>query len=223
MRSLTFFLALGASCGEHEGDQPGECTDGADNDRDGFFDCDDQDCVFAPDCDEDQDDTGDSGDDTGDPEAPDARLLELTSVTLDYRLDIVFDFAVFGVDACDMVYAGTGTQRTDAAGDRVTFSGTWKKTGGTCPKDLDPIVWSTSGPAYHSFLFAEGLATLEAWHAHEKDGAWTTEDSSQPHFYVTEMESPYNHADPSVTWTLEEKVIEIYGTLKHKLDVRFQK
>lgn len=35
---------------EVEGDEPGECYDGADNDFDGFFDCDDEDCAEAPDC-----------------------------------------------------------------------------------------------------------------------------------------------------------------------------
>lgn len=35
---------------EFEGDQPGECSDAADNDRDGKFDCDDEDCKGAPDC-----------------------------------------------------------------------------------------------------------------------------------------------------------------------------
>ncbi len=35
---------------ELEGDDPGECADGADNDSDGDFDCDDADCVDAPEC-----------------------------------------------------------------------------------------------------------------------------------------------------------------------------
>ena len=35
-----------------EGMNPGECSDGADNDGDGDFDCDDSDCAGAPDCDE---------------------------------------------------------------------------------------------------------------------------------------------------------------------------
>ena len=43
---------------EFEGDQPGECDDGADNDADGYFDCDDSDCAGAPAC---QGDTGDTG------------------------------------------------------------------------------------------------------------------------------------------------------------------
>ena len=33
-----------------EGDQAGECSDGADNDRDGLFDCDDPDCAGSPTC-----------------------------------------------------------------------------------------------------------------------------------------------------------------------------
>ncbi len=35
----------------YEGDNAGECADGADNDRDGDFDCDDPDCAASPDCD----------------------------------------------------------------------------------------------------------------------------------------------------------------------------
>ena len=38
-----------------EGQYPGECIDGADNDRDGLFDCDDPDCVDAPGCQSDTD------------------------------------------------------------------------------------------------------------------------------------------------------------------------
>ncbi len=37
---------------ELEGDDAGECADGADNDLDGLFDCDDPDCGPAPDCQE---------------------------------------------------------------------------------------------------------------------------------------------------------------------------
>ena len=56
MRLFTALTVLCLSCGgteqveDIEGDQPGECTDGADNDRDGKFDCDDSDCSGSPDC-----------------------------------------------------------------------------------------------------------------------------------------------------------------------------
>ena len=35
---------------DYEGDEPGECTDGADNDRDSLWDCDDPGCAGSPDC-----------------------------------------------------------------------------------------------------------------------------------------------------------------------------
>ena len=37
----------------YEGDDPGECSDGADNDKDGLFDCDDEQCSGSPACKED--------------------------------------------------------------------------------------------------------------------------------------------------------------------------
>ena len=46
-----------------EGDDPFECSDGADNDRDGMFDCNDQDCFSSPDCGSDDDDDSHPGDD----------------------------------------------------------------------------------------------------------------------------------------------------------------
>jgi hypothetical protein len=39
---------------EFEGDDAGECDDGADNDRDGDFDCEDSDCRDAPGCEEEE-------------------------------------------------------------------------------------------------------------------------------------------------------------------------
>ena len=39
-----------APSGPVEGANPGECSDGADNDGDGFFDCGDTNCMRAPAC-----------------------------------------------------------------------------------------------------------------------------------------------------------------------------
>lgn len=52
---------------DYEGDAAGECADGADNDRDGLYDCNDPDCLNSPDCQEDPipSDTGDLVEDTG--------------------------------------------------------------------------------------------------------------------------------------------------------------
>jgi hypothetical protein len=59
-------LVAGLACADIEGNTPGECTDGADNDADGYFDCQDSDCYGSPDCVGD-DDAGDDdgGDDDG--------------------------------------------------------------------------------------------------------------------------------------------------------------
>ncbi len=64
--ALSLPLLLTFGCGTPanvEGDEPGECTDAADNDADGAFDCDDSDCAGSPDCGGDTADTG--GGDTG--------------------------------------------------------------------------------------------------------------------------------------------------------------
>jgi hypothetical protein len=52
----------------YEGDDAGECSDGADNDKDELFDCDDDGCFGSPDCPEPDDEPVDTGDpaDTGD-------------------------------------------------------------------------------------------------------------------------------------------------------------
>ncbi len=46
-----------------EGNSPGECDDGADNDEDGYFDCNDSDCYGAPVCNDEGDDDDAAGDD----------------------------------------------------------------------------------------------------------------------------------------------------------------
>lgn len=54
MRGLLLAVALSVlavACTVPEGREPGECSDGADNDVDGAFDCDDDDCSAAPSCD----------------------------------------------------------------------------------------------------------------------------------------------------------------------------
>ena len=67
---LSLALSLGAAsllacpAAEYEGDVAGECADGADNDQDGAWDCNDPDCAGAPECaGDDDDDTGHGDDD----------------------------------------------------------------------------------------------------------------------------------------------------------------
>ncbi len=72
MRALVVPLALAGCIPRGEGTEPGDCTDGADNDRDGLFDCDDDGCAGSPDCEEADTDTDvdtDSDTDTGSTDA----------------------------------------------------------------------------------------------------------------------------------------------------------
>ena len=68
---LVLLLTLLAcpACEDIEGNEPGECEDGADNDSDGYFDCGDSDCFGAPACTgegDDDDATADDDDATAD-------------------------------------------------------------------------------------------------------------------------------------------------------------
>ena len=67
--ALSLLLLCLPGCEDIEGNQPGECTDGADNDSNGYFDCDDRSCFGAPDCTgegPDDDDAADDDDTTND-------------------------------------------------------------------------------------------------------------------------------------------------------------
>lgn len=56
---VSFAAVVATACTELEGTEPGECTDNLDNDGDGSYDCEDPDCMAAPDCQEDtKEDTG---------------------------------------------------------------------------------------------------------------------------------------------------------------------
>ncbi len=71
LTTLFAVMVFAVGCTSIEGQNPGECADGADNDADGFYDCDDPDCTGSPDCQGDDDDTGDddsAGDDDTTPE-----------------------------------------------------------------------------------------------------------------------------------------------------------
>ena len=63
LAALVLTLTLLPACEDIEGNEPNECSDGADNDSDGYFDCEDRDCWGAPACDEGADDDDDTDDD----------------------------------------------------------------------------------------------------------------------------------------------------------------
>lgn len=71
LRRIVMIPALTLACGDGpagtdadvqlEGDDAGECSDSADNDRDGAFDCDDADCTGSSDCSHEDDDSDGDG------------------------------------------------------------------------------------------------------------------------------------------------------------------
>ena len=80
--------ALGPGCSEDvEGDVPGECSDGADNDSDGYFDCLDHDCSGAPACanqdDDDDDDIADDDDSDDDDDSAEEAGVDVTGRVAD--------------------------------------------------------------------------------------------------------------------------------------------
>ncbi len=108
--SLSFsFLVLTACGAAPEGQNPGECGDGADNDGNGAFDCDDEGCSGSPDC--------EGGDDTATSQnaAPSGAAIAITPATPGEDDDLI----------CSIV-----TEATDPNGDTVTYRYAWKVNGG---------------------------------------------------------------------------------------------
>jgi hypothetical protein len=106
---LVLALLLGGCAGGDtednpvEGQEPRDCTDGADNDLDGAFDCDDDGCAGAPAC---------AGDTDADPtnEAPGSATIAITPA--------------IPTDA-DTLACEVRTQATDPDGDAVSYRYAW--------------------------------------------------------------------------------------------------
>ena len=80
------FALLIAGCEANtgtEGSLPGQCSDGADNDSDGDYDCNDSDCAGAPDCQTDSADTSDASDSSDASDASDSSDASDASDTTD--------------------------------------------------------------------------------------------------------------------------------------------
>ena len=261
---LLFALTVGACAGKsdtgqagdeevvvYEGDEGDECTDGGDNDRDGYFDCDDIGCWGAPDCegqhdtggnqDTDTDTQGDTDTDTDtetdtdtDTGGSTALAANLSSYALTYTLQWNFEDSYasiiesWGLADCTATYEGSGTQLS-AADAHVTFQGTWTLTGGDCPTaQTDPasVVWysKTSGEGYATFWFSDDMSELEDWVAHkrESDSAPIEDATTSGQWYVTDMASPFDGANASY---VTEEITSIEGliplTLTHTMSVTF--
>lgn len=134
--------------GEFEGDQAGECSDQADNDRDGYFDCNDNGCWGHPDCE------GQQGNGTGNPTGGNGTgtstgstatttettpngcvgdICDITSVSIDYAIDVYVDplFAGFGgVCSCQLLFGGEADvyEIRDASLQITLGNGRWEQT-----------------------------------------------------------------------------------------------
>jgi len=127
---------------DYEGDDAGECSDGADNDRNGYFDCQDKGCWDSPDCDGSGNGGGDADTDVdadsdsdadSDVDTPNcvADICELDTVTIDYEIlyDMGYNNGAFGLCSCTMEFSATGTiHEVSEAEGRATFDGTWELT-----------------------------------------------------------------------------------------------
>ncbi|MCB9762732.1 MAG: hypothetical protein H6739_23225 [Alphaproteobacteria bacterium] len=190
---FTLFGCSGGDGPEIEGDDGGECSDGADNDQDGYFDCDDQGCWGSPDCDQvnpgddtgvDGDDTGSGGDDTGSGGddtgsggddtgngGNGAGVVTSADVTLHVTFDVIN--GTLGISDCETSYAGSGTQLR-ATDTRVEMQGSWRITETTCTEGnavFNDIVWvSGTEEAYHTFTFDAGLTYMSMWTVHRDEG-----------------------------------------------------
>lgn len=94
---------------DFEGDQPSDCSDGADNDKDGLFDCADSDCSGAPICQEEpvEDSGGFVAEDTA---LPGEEAVEDTTD---------FDRDGFVSDDCNDRNSAINPEATDIVGDAI--------------------------------------------------------------------------------------------------------
>lgn len=190
-----------ASCGEPktEGANPGECSDKIDNDEDGFFDCNDSDCLASTEC------TGESTDQPTDSEEAIAAFIR--GVTVDYTLTFSFTAvagdvcALAGLCDCTNVYRGTGTSQAEASGTRVTLAGTWELVDSDCSSGLEGAIWvPDNGNAYHSFTFDDDLGRLQDWVVHGEQDGWLPRPNAMDNeqYYLTEMSEPYSRSSNRV-------------------------
>ncbi len=89
--SLLFVTGCDAEV-EVEGDEPGECDDGVDNDQDGTLDCADDGCAIAAVCAGDDDDSGTGDDDTNGDDDDSAGDDDDDEIPLNFALTQEFDF-----------------------------------------------------------------------------------------------------------------------------------
>ena len=134
-----------------EGQEAGDCSDMADNDMDGDFDCEDDGCANSPECDGDVEDTGAPAEDTGDTEdtqdtddtegTDDTEDTEDTEDTQDTGEtedtgEVQQDTDGDGLSDDEEIALGTSPNTADSDGDGIS-DGDEVNTFGTDPLDTD--------------------------------------------------------------------------------------
>ena len=242
----TGLIWLGCLPGGPEGSNPGECTDGFDNDSDGYFDCADADCFTLADCGGPGGSFpgggggggygygGGSGDGGGGTIAG-AVGGHLTTFNITYSLELDFG-EVLGLDLCASdgicdctnVYNGTGTQ-LEADATRVTYEGTWTLIDTDCTpeSDLASIIWVPDDSAsFHSVHFDDSLSRINEWvtHGRAQDTSALDDPFANQQFWLTSMAAVYDDSTKAASHTeFEETSIEgiIPLALNHTLEFRF--
>ncbi len=241
---MSLLLVL-LACGEKEGDDPGECTDGADNDSDGYFDCADNDCWGSPDClegevDADADADADSdtdGDADADSDADsDADADADTDVgtydgaysggSVEYSLEWDYEFETSGLKDCLEEYAGSVDSQVSATGLMVTYEGTWEEVSFNCSTE-SPVWRNNNGSAYHSFVFSDADGTLDAWFVSKSPPSGQDNDGngyddaiekSGASWWITVIDQDVS----AVHHTEENEIPDYYLTLSHTLDITLE-
>jgi hypothetical protein len=106
-----------------EGANAGECADGADNDGDGAYDCDDTDCGGAPDCAESAGETGDADADA------DADADTDTDTVNHAPTSPAVTIVPSAPSAGDLLVCTLVTPSSDSDGDSLAYSVAWTRDG----------------------------------------------------------------------------------------------
>ncbi|MDP2306069.1 MAG: hypothetical protein Q8P18_08575 [Pseudomonadota bacterium] len=217
-------LLLVAGCTvEVEGDDAGECADAADNDRNGYFDCDDLGCKGSPDCDEaegdadtdaDSDSDSDTDTDTDMDTDTDTDTDSDTDTDTDtdisgfgaYQLEMVatWTFPTHAFEDCALTYTGTG-DHVESDGGRVTFFGAYTRES-TCDNHASlesffPWYDRVTGEAYVSFVFTDSGTVLDEWFADDAEMS----RGERAGWWMFDMAEPY---DPELAYA---RYSEIYA------------
>ena len=208
-------LAILVSCSDgdggpaetYEGDAAGECDNGADDDRDGFFDCDDNGCMGSSVCagsesdadtDADSDSDSDSDSDTDTDSDSDSDTDSDTDTdpladvdTIDLTYDVSFDIvdpttestlcSSYGICDCAMTFEAHGAKAYDNGATHTTLSGTWERTVSDCGDVFEGSIWvdEVDPTAWVSLVCTDATCSeLDAWVAHGDPADWDPIDES---------------------------------------------